>query len=158
MEDYEAQELCEYIAEHFTLSSEAVRLVKNIIDYVAAQGFVDLEDNVSHLYAMLEAIGITEDEIRTVLREEVVDESNGSMEGTYTCEICGFRAKWDVEEDLNEGGHGELWGCDKCGGTFCSKCFIDRHGLKPYYHMMQEMNSIYCPACYEKAAKEGSLD
>lgn len=158
MEDNEKRALYDYITTHFVLSRDyAKRLVENIITYVAAQGFVDLEDNVSHLYSMLEAIGITEDEIRNAISIEVVDAPDDSMEDTYTCDICGFRSKWEAEEDLNEGGHGSLWGCDKCGGTFCSKCFIERHGLKNYWNMMQNMSNVYCPDCYEKTAKEGIL-
>lgn len=41
----------------------------------------------------------------------------------------------------------------KCGDTFCSKCFIDRHGRKEYMKMMQGSDLIYCPACYEEVQK-----
>ena len=40
---------------------------------------------------------------------------------TYVCDICGFEGKFDTDNDI----HGELWGCERCGDTFCSKCFID---------------------------------
>ena len=43
---------------------------------------------------------------------------------TYVCDICGFEGKFDTDNDI----HGELWVCERCGDTFCSKCFIDRMG------------------------------
>lgn len=65
---------------------------------------------------------------------------------TYSCDTCGFESKWDNKDDI----HGELWGCEKCGDTFCSKCFIDKYGQKEYMEMMQSSNQIYCPECWEK--------
>lgn len=65
---------------------------------------------------------------------------------TYSCDTCGFESKWDNKDDV----HGELWGCEKCGNTFCSKCFIDKYGQKEYMEMMQNSNQIYCPECWEK--------
>nr|DAH88766.1 MAG TPA: zinc-ribbon domain protein [Caudoviricetes sp.] len=64
---------------------------------------------------------------------------------TYSCDCCGFRNKWDASDST----HGELWGCEKCGNTFCSKCFIDKFGSKEYMNMMQGSNQIYCPNCWE---------
>lgn len=46
------------------------------------------------------------------------------IKDTYTCDLCGFEMEWDASDLV----HGEMWGCEKCGDTFCSKCFIDRHG------------------------------
>lgn len=65
---------------------------------------------------------------------------------TYTCDTCGFENKWDACDEI----HGELWGCDKCGNTFCSKCFIDRYGREVYLEMMQNSDQVYCPDCWEK--------
>lgn len=67
-------------------------------------------------------------------------------ESVYECDICGFESKWDDYDEKN----GELWGCENCGTTFCSKCFIDRHGQKQYIDMMKGSDLIYCPDCYEK--------
>ena len=55
------------------------------------------------------------------------------IKDTYTCDLCGFEMEWDASDLV----HGEMWGCEKCGDTFCSKCFIDRHGRKEYMKMMQ---------------------
>lgn len=46
---------------------------------------------------------------------------------TYTCDICGYENKWDSHDEV----HGELWGCESCGTTFCSKCFIEELGQDP---------------------------
>lgn len=73
-----------------------------------------------------------------------------SSTDTYSCDICGFENKWDAYDDE----HGDLWGCEKCGNTFCSKCFIDRFGRKEYMDMMQNCNQIYCPSCWEEQRKE----
>lgn len=47
---------------------------------------------------------------------------------TYVCDICGFEGEWDDHDDI----HGELWGCERCGGTFCTKCFIETIGTNAY--------------------------
>lgn len=72
-----------------------------------------------------------------------------SEDDTYSCDICGFRSKWNRSDDI----HGELWGCEKCGDTFCTSCFIDRHGQKDYMSMMQRSDYILCPECWEKERK-----
>lgn len=71
-------------------------------------------------------------------------------DGTYSCDCCGFRNKWSASDDI----HGELWGCEKCGNTFCSKCFIDKYGNEEYMRMMQDSNEIYCPDCWENKKRE----
>lgn len=73
-----------------------------------------------------------------------------SEDDTYSCDYCGFRNKWYALDDL----HGELWGCEKCGNTFCSKCFIDKYGRFEYMSMMQKSDQIYCPECWEKERKK----
>lgn len=60
---------------------------------------------------------------------------------TYSCDICGFEMQWDVSDLV----HGEMWGCEKCGGTFCSKCFIDRYGREEYMRMMQQSDLVCIP-------------
>lgn len=71
------------------------------------------------------------------------------IKDTYTCDLCGFEMEWDASDLV----HGEMWGCEKCGDTFCSKCFIDRHGRKEYMKMMQDSDLIYCPVCYEEVQR-----
>ena len=69
---------------------------------------------------------------------------------TYSCDICGFEMQWDASDLV----HGEMWSCEKCGDTFCSKCFIDRYGRKEYMRMMQQSDLIYCSSCWEKAREK----
>ena len=71
---------------------------------------------------------------------------------TYVCDICGFERKFDTDNAL----HGELWGCERCGDTFCSKCFIDRMGEEDYWKMMRDSDLIMCPICYAKEKKNVS--
>ena len=71
---------------------------------------------------------------------------------TYVCDICGFEGKFDTDNDI----HGELWGCERCGDTFCSKCFIDRMGEEDYWKMMRDSDLIMCPICYAKEKKNVS--
>ena len=71
---------------------------------------------------------------------------------TYVCDICGFEGKFDTDNDI----HGELWGCERCGDTFCSKCFIDRMGEEDYWKMMRGSDLIMCPICYAKEKKNVS--
>ena len=66
---------------------------------------------------------------------------------TYACDICGFEMQWDASDLV----HGEMWGYEKCGDTFCSKCFIDRYGHEEYMRMMQQGDLIYCSSCWKKA-------
>ena len=72
---------------------------------------------------------------------------------TYTCDFCEFEMQWDGHDEV----HGEVWGCEKCGQVFCSKCFIDRYGFAAYMEMMQDFDLILCPDCYEKE-KENKYD
>ena len=72
---------------------------------------------------------------------------------TYTCDFCEFEMQWDGHDEV----HGEVWGCEKCGQVFCSKCFIDRYGFASYMEMMQVFDLILCPDCYEKE-KESKYD
>lgn len=65
---------------------------------------------------------------------------------SYICEYCGVEMEWDASDDI----HGEMWGCEKCGKSFCSKCFIERHGQNKYIKMMQGCDLIFCPDCYKE--------
>ena len=64
----------------------------------------------------------------------------------YTCDYCGIEMKWDGTDDT----HGEMWGCERCGDAFCSKCFIDKFGVGKWMKMMRSGSSILCPTCYRK--------
>lgn len=63
----------------------------------------------------------------------------------YSCDVCGFEMDWDGSDEV----HGEMWGCERCGTTFCSKCFQDKFGQKQYMDMMQNSDLVLCPDCYE---------
>lgn len=73
-----------------------------------------------------------------------------TVSDTYSCDICGFEMQWDASDLI----HGEMWECDKCGYTFCSKCFIDRYGREEYTRMMQKSDFVYCPSCWKKVRKK----
>ena len=62
---------------------------------------------------------------------------------TYVCDFCGFEEKWDAHDDI----HGDLWGCEICEKTFCSKCLKEKVGEKIYKMEMQSCNNIACPDC-----------
>ena len=69
---------------------------------------------------------------------------------TYSGDIWGFEMGWDEHDDV----HGEMWGCEKCGSSFCTACFIKAKGVEAYNHMMQGCNLIMCPECYSKYCEE----
>ena len=64
----------------------------------------------------------------------------------------GFEGNFDTDNDI----HGELWGCERCGDTFCSKCFVDRMGEEDYWKMTRDSDLIMCPICYAKEKKNVS--
>ncbi len=72
---------------------------------------------------------------------------NGS--NFYACDFCGYTMHIMDVEDV----HGELWACERCGQTFCTKCAVERMGKDSYEKMMQGPGDILCPACKER---EGS--
>lgn len=68
----------------------------------------------------------------------------------YQCDFCDFEEKWYVKDEI----HGNLWGCERCGNIFCTKCFKDKLGEANYYQMMKGFNLICCPDCFEKCYKK----
>lgn len=69
---------------------------------------------------------------------------------TYSCDICDFEMGWDDSDEI----HGEMWGCEKCGISFCTACFIKARGAEAYSRMMQDCNLVMCPECYSKYCEE----
>lgn len=59
-------EFLEYIHENFNISVEAHRLIKNILNYIAAQ-CVDREEQYILAFALLDGtIGLEEEELRMI--------------------------------------------------------------------------------------------
>lgn len=58
----------------------------------------------------------------------------------YTCNTCGIAIPW-------EGGssRGSIWGCETCGGYYCSQCADEEGGI---YSGDTDIN--VCPECYNK--------
>lgn len=54
--------LYNYIKEHFTIDTDGMKMIYNIIDWISYQS-MDKEDSIKALMYMLDGIGITEDEI-----------------------------------------------------------------------------------------------
>ena len=80
----DSREFYNYIMENFNLDGTASRLVKNAIEYVNAQEFVDEEDAQAHLKSLLDgAFGIEEHEIKLYRALE--------------CERCGEYASFGLE-------------------------------------------------------------
>lgn len=67
-------------------------------------------------------------------------------EDSYQCDFCGFVGRWDASDDV----HGDMWGCEKCGRTFCSQCLRNAVGESGYRAIMQESSIILCPDCAKK--------
>ena len=65
----------------------------------------------------------------------------------YECDFCGVRMKWDEKTKT----HGYLYGCEKCGREFCSRCFKKAHGRKKFDQMLSEEAKVLCPACYAES-------
>lgn len=79
---------------------------------------------------------------------------------TYTCDFCDIELAWDEEDDVR----GKMWGCEVCGKDFCEKCFVDKFGRKTWEDMLQgalsgpfEGDILYCPDCFSRIKKGGSL-
>lgn len=66
--------------------------------------------------------------------------------GIYICDICGCELEWDDGDDV----HGTMWGCERCGKDFCSKCFIDQCCRKDFDDMLHKSDKVLCPDCYGK--------
>lgn len=57
----------EYLERNFTLSNCGPQLVGNILQYVAGQGFADREDVKAHLGMLLDGVGLTSEELDSVV-------------------------------------------------------------------------------------------
>lgn len=68
----------------------------------------------------------------------------------YTCDFCGFENDWESDDDV----HGSMWGCEKCGKTFCKKCFTDRFGNEEWLNMINNADEVHCPDCWKKHKEE----
>ena len=60
------EEFLKYIAENFTISGEARRLIENILDYVAVQGMSEEEQYYTLDMLLDGTIGLRESEIKNI--------------------------------------------------------------------------------------------
>lgn len=68
----DTQEFYDYLLKNFNLDGTSGRLVRNILEYVKAEDFVDAEDAHTHLDALLGgAFGLTEQEIKLYRADEL---------------------------------------------------------------------------------------
>ncbi len=65
----------------------------------------------------------------------------------YVCDFCGVEIDWEETDDFC----GNVWICESCGRTFCSKCLQDAIGQDDYWGMMLSCVPALCPDCYKKA-------
>ena len=60
-----AREFYDYILANYNLHGTSARLIDNILQYIAAQGFVDAADQHNHLTMLLgDAFGLTKKDIK----------------------------------------------------------------------------------------------
>ena len=77
--DEQVNTLQTYIEEHYTLDGTSKHLIRNILEYVAAQG--DDEENIVYMLTnLLDGIGITEDEIVNAVVSELDYATKQAME------------------------------------------------------------------------------
>lgn len=75
-------------------------------------------------------------------------------EKLYACDFCGVEIEWDKTDEI----HGDMWGCEECGSTFCSKCLKDAVGETVYWQILRDNDKILCPNCAKKLFKEENHD
>lgn len=68
MNDLKVNTLQEYIEENFTLDGTSKHLIRNILDYVSAQG-LNQEETLDILMELLDGIGCEREEISILLKE-----------------------------------------------------------------------------------------
>ena len=62
----------------------------------------------------------------------------------YTCDFCGVQMKWDESKERS----GTMYGCEKCGREFCSRCFKKYLGNEKFDDMLADEEKVLCPSCY----------
>ena len=62
----------------------------------------------------------------------------------YTCDFCGVQMKWNESKE----GYGTMYGCEKCGREFCSRCFKKYLGNEKFVDMLADEEKVLCPSCY----------
>ena len=73
---------------------------------------------------------------------------NQNKKVLYRCSICGFKMGWE-DSDYE---HGTMWGCERCGATFCTSCAVKRIGRKAYDEMIENGKHVLCPDCMKETA------
>ena len=64
-------------------------------------------------------------------------------EDLYECDFCGVELGWDETHDT----YGDMWECEECGRTFCSRCLKNAIGEAAYYELMRGHDKVLCPDC-----------
>ena len=61
----------------------------------------------------------------------------------YMCGYSGYRSRKDIGK--------LMWHCEKCGKSFCNKCYIEKLGEAAYWGMIgNKRTQILCPRCAEE--------
>lgn len=73
------------------------------------------------------------------------------MRNPYVCDFCKTSIPWGGSNDVK----GEIWGCERCGKTFCDQCFVDEFGENERMRMFQrDEGIILCPDCWEEERED----
>ena len=77
---------------------------------------------------------------------------------TYVCDICGHEHWWGGGGP-GQGDYGwNIWECEKCGGHFCTGCWIKKLGVDAFYDMINESDDVLCPDCYKSGLPKSAVD
>jgi len=99
----DAREFYDYIQENFTLDGTASRLVHNILEYVAAENFVDAEDARVHLWSLFDgAFGLTEQEVSQYRAAEDIEKRQDILYGLVDKVYAGDLYYSDVRDAAYE--------------------------------------------------------
>lgn len=86
------------------------------------------------------------DSFDSFMCEEIVAFTVRIPPPTPFCDICGFVMDWEEHNYI----HGDLWSCEQCGITFCTKCAVDRIGRNAFDEMIRSGEHVLCPDCEQK--------
>lgn len=64
----------------------------------------------------------------------------------YCCDYCYEEISWEAGHETK----GNVWGCEKCGGNFCSECFM-KEAKQSYPPGTEIYDLVLCPGCFTDA-------